>query len=80
MPIIMVVDDEPNIREIINRMVTKEGHEVVEATNGSEALEKVGHESIDIMILDVSMPVMDGFETLRRLRANPNTENMPVLR
>jgi flagellar protein FlaH len=75
----MVVDDEPDIRELINRLMTKAGHEVVEASNGSEALEIVGHGSIDIIVLDVSMPTMDGFETLRRLRTNPMTEDLPVI-
>jgi flagellar protein FlaH len=75
----MVVDDEPIVREVINRLMTRAGHEVVEASNGSEALEIVGHESIDIILMDVSMPVMDGFETLRRLRANPLTEDLPVI-
>jgi len=79
MPRIMVVDDEPDIREFINRLMTRVGHEVVEAANGSEALEMVRHESIDIILMDVSMPTMNGFETLRRLRANPMMEDLPVI-
>ncbi|MFQ6026503.1 MAG: response regulator, partial [Dehalococcoidia bacterium] len=65
MPKILVVDDEPNIREVIKRLLSKEGHEVIEATNGSEALEIVSYGSPDIILLDVAMPVMDGFEVLR---------------
>ena len=79
MPNILVVDDEPDIRQVIKRLLRKEGHEVIEASNGREALEIVSYNSPDIILLDVVMPVMDGFKVLRTLRGNPSTEGMPVI-
>ena len=59
---VLVVDDEKDIRELINFYLNKEGFEVLEASNGEEALEIFENEYIDLGIIDVMMPVMDGFE------------------
>ena len=76
---VLVVDDEPHIREVVRRFLTREGYDVIEAEDGAEALEKVGQEAPDIILLDVQMPQMDGFEVLKRLREDPATRAMPVI-
>src|SRR5215468_9692340 len=65
---ILVVDDEPRMINFIRMNLELEGHEVVEAHNGLEALEEVRTKLPDIVLLDVMMPELDGFETLRMLR------------
>lgn len=66
--IILVVDDEPRIVEAVSMNLDLEGYQVSCASNGYEALEKVTSELPDLIILDVMMPEMDGFETLKKIR------------
>lgn len=76
---ILIVDDlEPN-REALGRMLQKEGLTVEDAVNGAQALEKLRQGAFDAVLLDVMMPVMDGIETLTRLKADPATVNLPVI-
>jgi two-component system, OmpR family, KDP operon response regulator KdpE len=65
---ILVVDDEPRIRRFVRMNLDLEGYEVSEAENGLDALAKVRNEMPDLVLMDVAMPVMDGFETLERIR------------
>lgn len=65
---ILVVDDEPRIRRFVRMNLDLEGYDVSEAENGLEALGKVRDEMPDLVLMDVAMPVMDGFETLERIR------------
>ncbi len=78
-PRILVVDDEPVNREILTHRLTKEGYRVQVAENGVEALERVAEELPDLILLDVMMPQMDGFEVCRRLRADVATRAVPVV-
>ncbi|MFO8100664.1 MAG: response regulator transcription factor [Dehalococcoidia bacterium] len=73
---ILIVDDEPNIREALNMNLELEGFEVTSADNGNEALRKLTEEIPDLVILDVMMPGMDGFETLKKIR---EVSNVPVM-
>lgn len=66
--LILVVDDEPRMVRFVRMNLELEGYRVIEASNGLEALEKVRDELPDLVVLDVMMPEMDGFETLARLR------------
>jgi two-component system, OmpR family, response regulator MprA len=66
---ILVVDDEPAFRQAISRALTLEGYEVEEADEGTEALDRLADGGVDAVVLDVSMPVLDGLEVSRRLRA-----------
>lgn len=76
---ILVVDDMlPNVK-LLEAKLTKEYYEVITAHNGREALEKARAESPDIILLDVMMPEMDGFETCRQLRADPTIAHIPVV-
>ena len=71
---VLVVDDEPGMREFLEIMLTKEGYEVSIASNGEEAIEKIGKESFDLAIVDIQMPGINGIEVLRTTREkNYNT-------
>ena len=76
---VLVVDDEQDIRDLIAYNLTREGFSVETACNGKEALVKLEKTPAALVILDIMMPEMDGFETCRAIRANPATTNIPVL-
>ncbi|MFQ6096566.1 MAG: response regulator transcription factor [Armatimonadota bacterium] len=76
---ILVADDEPNTVKLITRILTREGHELLTAGDGAEALELLEKHSPDLVILDVMMPTLDGFETLERIRKDPRHESLPVI-
>ena len=65
---ILVVDDEPAVRESLRRALQLEGYEVELAGDGQEALERLSENDVDAVVLDVSMPRLDGLEACRRLR------------
>ena len=65
---ILVVDDEPRMRRFVHMNLDLEGYEVMEAENGLRALERVRDDLPDLVVLDVMMPDLDGFETLERIR------------
>jgi two-component system response regulator ResD len=64
---ILVVDDESSIREALNKVLHAENYEVVSAQNGQDAIEKFGQEKIDLLLLDLGLPVKDGWEMLEWL-------------
>src|ERR687889_611591 len=66
---ILVVDDEPNIREVVGLYLRRDGHEVVSATDGEEALEVFGRSEPDLVVLDLMLPKLSGLEVCRRMRA-----------
>lgn len=68
-PVIMIVDDEAPIRQIVRRYLEADGYRVVEASDGAEALERFRSNPTDVVVLDVMMPGIDGFDVLRQLRA-----------
>jgi DNA-binding response OmpR family regulator len=76
---VLVVDDEVNITQILEFSIGSEGFEVITAQNGEEAIEKARREQPDLIILDVMMPKIDGYEACRILKANPLTRNIPVV-
>lgn len=76
---ILVVDDERHIVRLIQVNLERQGYHVVTAHDGKEALEKVTAETPDLVVLDVMMPYMDGFEVLRNLRREPETRELPVI-
>ena len=75
---IMVVDDEPDVVDLVKLVLESDGFSVVTAYSGKEALEKIDGEMPDLVLLDIMMPQMDGWEVYSRIRANPNTKNIPV--
>ena len=76
---ILVVDDRERIVKAIQRVLEKEGYEVVTALDGATGLEKAIQERPDLIILDIMMPGMDGYEVCRRLQRHPQTARIPVL-
>ncbi len=76
---VLVVDDEQDIRDLIAYNLTREGFLVETASNGKEALVKLQEYPTAVVILDIMMPELDGFETCRAIRANPATANVPVI-
>lgn len=76
---ILAVDDEQNIRRLLEVNLQRAGYRVTMARDGQDALEKVSQSRPDLVLLDVMMPRIDGFEVLRRLKANPGTAGIPVL-
>ncbi len=76
---VLVADDDDNLRELILDTLEGEGYKVVTARDGREALEKVYSESPDIMILDVNMPYMTGFEVCEKIRNDVLMSNLPII-
>jgi two-component system, OmpR family, alkaline phosphatase synthesis response regulator PhoP len=76
---ILVVDDDPNVIRVVEINLTQEGHQVRTAGDGEAALAAVAQERPDLLILDVMMPKLDGFETLKRLKADPAMAEIPVI-
>lgn len=76
---VLVVDDEPKNRLLLGDLLSVNGYAVIEAGDGAAALEKADSEACDVILLDVMMPVMDGLEACRKLKANPKTAHIPVL-
>lgn len=76
---ILVVDDEINITQILEFSIGAEGYEVITAQNGEEAIDKARREQPDLIILDIMMPIIDGYEACRILKANPLTKSIPVI-
>ncbi len=75
---ILVVDDDPMITDLLARFLTREGYRVTTAGNGLEALQIVEQEQPDLILLDVTMPEMDGFTFCRRLKNNEHTALIPI--
>src|SRR5206468_1147785 len=76
---ILAVDDERHIVRLVEVNLQRAGYEVVTAYDGREALEKVKSENPDLVVLNVMMPYMDGFEVLKNLKADPATAEIPVI-
>ena len=77
---ILIADDEPEILEIMAKKITQEGFDVISALDGQEAWEKIQSESPDVILLDLNMPKMNGFEVLKALRDHPSPEKwQPVI-
>lgn len=79
MPKVLVVDDTVSELEFLSRLLQKANIEVIQATNGEDAIAMIATEPPDLVILDVIMPGMNGFEVIRELRANQKTQKLPVV-
>lgn len=78
MPKILVVDDEVHIQKIIDYKLRTAGYTVIAAADGLEGIEKAREERPDLILLDVMMPRMDGFQALEALKRDPSTKAIPV--
>lgn len=78
-PRILLVEDVEDNRELAREVLEAAGFEVVEAADGLEALQRISESPIDLILLDLALPVIDGWETLRRLKADKAHANIPVV-
>jgi two-component system cell cycle response regulator DivK len=78
-PRVLLVDDYPDAREMYTEYLEFSGYEVIGAGNGLEALQRAVDASPDIILMDLSLPVMDGWEATRRLKADHRTASIPVV-
>ena len=78
-PCVLLVDDYPDAREMYSEYLQYSGFDVLEAGNGIEALQQAIDREPDIILMDLSLPVMDGWEATRRLKADPRTARIPVV-
>jgi CheY-like chemotaxis protein len=76
---ILIADDEPHIRRLVSFTLGNRGYEVIEAVDGGDALERIRTEHPDLVLLDVMMPVMTGYDVLREVKADPATADVPVI-
>ena len=76
---LLVVDDEPKIRHFVKEILELQNYEVLTAASGPDALEQLKFTSVDLILLDVMMPVMDGYQVYHLLKENPRTRDIPVL-
>ncbi len=76
---ILIAEDEPHIFQLVEFRLQRLGHEIYWARDGEQALELAGAHAPDVIMLDVMMPILDGFQVLKRLKANPETKAMPVI-
>jgi twitching motility two-component system response regulator PilG len=76
---ILVVDDSPTVRKLISGKLEKCGHEVVCAIDGVDALEKINELKPDLVLLDITMPRMDGYQVCKLIRNNETTKDVPVV-
>jgi CheY-like chemotaxis protein len=76
---ILLVEDNPENRDMLGRRLSRRGHQVTFAMDGAEAVLRVQTERPDIVLMDLSLPVMDGWEAIRRLKADAATRSIPVI-
>ena len=76
---ILIIDDDVDTLKLVGLMLQKQSYQIVAANNGVQGLEQAENENPDLILLDVMMPGMDGYEVAKRLRANPLTANTPIL-
>jgi len=76
---ILLVEDQEMNRDMLSRRLRKRGYEVVIAVDGAEGVDKAGSEAPDLILMDMSLPVMDGWEATRKLKADQATRAIPVV-
>ena len=76
---ILVIEDDKFLRRLITQRLTKEGYNTSEATNGEEGIKKVKEEKPDLVLLDLILPEINGFEVLSRIKGDPDLAPIPVI-
>jgi two-component system cell cycle response regulator DivK len=79
MPKILLVEDNEMNRDMLSRRLIRKGYEVVMALDGQQAIEMAASESPDVILMDMSLPVIDGWEATRRVKAEDRTRGIPVI-
>jgi chemosensory pili system protein ChpA (sensor histidine kinase/response regulator) len=78
-PLIMIVDDSLTVRKVTSRMLLREGFDVVTAKDGVDALQVLGEQTPDVILLDIEMPRMDGFEFTKTMKGDPDNAHIPII-
>jgi two-component system, chemotaxis family, chemotaxis protein CheY len=78
-PIILLVDDDPGIQEFVQAALIDEGYEVILASNGQQALNLLTHQSVNLILLDLMMPIMDGWQFLAEAKCMPVLQSTPIV-
>ena len=76
---ILAVDDEPHILKLVSFSLSSRGYDVIEATDGLSAIEVAEREQPDLILMDVMMPLMNGYDACRKIKENPSTRHIPVV-
>ena len=76
---ILIVEDQEDNRQILRDLLTSADYEMSEAENGQEALDAVAKQKPDLILMDIQLPVMDGYEATRRLKGNPAYKDIPII-
>jgi len=76
---ILLVDDDLTLREMYEERMKAEGFNIIQATNGEEALKKAGESKPHVILLDIMMPKVNGFDVLKELKSNPELKDIPVI-
>ena len=79
MPKILLVEDNPDNRDMLSRRLVRRGFELCFAADGAEALLRIKEDRPELVLMDLSLPVMDGWEATRRIKADPATAAIPVI-
>ena len=76
---ILVVEDQEDNRQIIRDMLSVTDYEITEAENGEQALAAVANQRPDLILMDIQLPIMDGYEATRRIKADPALQSIPII-
>ena len=76
---ILVVEDQEDNRQIVRDLVTANGYELIEATTGEQGIEAAARERPDLILMDIQLPGIDGYEVTRRIKANPQLQKIPII-
>jgi len=76
---VLIIEDEDFLRSLIADKLQNEGYEIIEASDGEEGLKKINESKADIVLLDLILPSMHGFEILKKIKKNPETAQIPVI-
>jgi len=76
---VLVVEDQEDNRQIVRDLLTANDYEMTEAENGEEALAAVAKDRPDLILMDIQLPVMDGYEATRRIKADPSLSSIPII-
>ena len=76
---ILIVEDQADNRQIIRDMLGATDYEITEAENGEQALAAIAKQRPDLILMDIQLPIMDGYEATRRIKADPTTKSIPII-
>jgi len=76
---VLVVDDDPVVRKSFDRVLTGKGYAVITAENGEEALAAIAKQRPDLILMDIQLPIMDGYEATRRIKADASLRSIPII-